>query len=186
MAQPKYFDKDILELLFNASKEIVSIRNQAFKQTGIDLLDTDAISSAFIYQIVSQYDSNYNVNFARNGEDAKSGNVIIEQKCATKEHTKRTGLVGLSGWQFHAQGGLEYPRYIFAVRRKDNLQIVRIWDVQSKLATDTVKQHLLDLKQRWIDRGKPNHDAIIVPEKLLLDLPQVKNMVINNCTVHII
>ena len=48
MAQPKYFDKDILELLFNASKEIVSIRNQAFKQTGIDLLDTDAISSAFI------------------------------------------------------------------------------------------------------------------------------------------
>ena len=182
----KYIEADKIRDLIAHRDAIFAEHKTAYEKYGIDILANDTLSSLSIWEIVSEYDNNYNTNFHRNGEDAKSGNVIIEQKCATKEHTKRTGLVGLSGWQFHAQGGLEYPRYIFAVRRKDNLQIVRIWDVQSTQATDTVKQHLLDLKQRWIDRGKPNHDAIIVPEKLLLDLPQVKNMVINNCTVHII
>ena len=182
----KYIEADKIRYLLVHRDAIFAEQKAAYQKTGIDLLANDTLNALSMWEIVSQYDSDYNTNFHRNGEDAKSGEKIIEQKCATKEHTKRTGLVGLSGWQFHAQGGLEYPRYIFAVRRKDNLQIVRIWDVQSTVATDTVKQHLLDLKQRWIDRGKPNHDAIIVPEKLLLDLPQVKNMVINNCTVHII
>ena len=138
MAQPKYFDKDILELLFNASKEIVSIRNQAFKQTGIDLLDTDAISSAFIYQIVSQYDSNYNVNFARNGEDAKSLGIVIEQKTTrVKSSYTKTGKLRKNAgrdaaFQFHAMGELDYPRYILAARDQDTLEINRIYDITDK------------------------------------------------------
>lgn len=180
----KYIDPDKIRDLIAHREKIFEQHQAAYEKYGIDILANDTLSALSMWEIVSQYDQNYNTNFHRNGEDAKSGQVLIEQKCATKEHTQRTGLVGLSGWQFHAQGNLQYPRYIFAVRRKDNLQIVRIWDVQSNIAIKTVQQHLFAMKQRWIDRGKPNHDAIVLPEKLLIDLPKLETMTINNCTVH--
>ena len=180
----KYIEADKIRDLINHRDLIFKQASKAYEKYGIDILANDTLSALSIWEIVSAYDKDYNTNFHRNGEDAKSGEVIIEQKCATKEHTKRTGLVGPSGWQFHAQGGLEYPRYIFAVRRKDNLQIVRIWDVQSKEALTTVACHLLLQKQKWIDKGKPNHDAIVLPEKLLPDLPKIETMTINNCRVH--
>lgn len=180
----KYIEADKIRDLIHHRDLIFEQARKAYEKYGLDILANDTLSAISMWEIVSTYDKDYNTNFHRNGEDAKSGEVIIEQKCATKEHTKRTGLVGLSGWQFHAQGGLEYPRYIFAVRRKDNLQIVRIWDIQSPAAINVVKEHLFMMKQKWIDKGKPNHDAIVLPEKLLLDLPKIEIRHIKNCTVH--
>ena len=196
MAQPKYFDKDILELLFNASKEIVSIRNQAFKQTGIDLLDTDAISSAFIYQIVSQYDSNYNVNFARNGEDAKSLGIVIEQKTTrVKSSYTKTGKLRKNAgrdaaFQFHAMGELDYPRYILAARDQDTLEINRIYDITDKKNRKILLDHLVKLKEQWLEKGKANpdkdmrRDVILLPEELILTKFSLKDKVeYNGCAV---
>ena len=46
-----------------------------------------------------------------------------------------------------------------------------------------VQKCLLEQKQKWIDKGKPNHDAIIVPEKLLLELTPTETTTINDCLV---
>jgi len=178
-----YLDKEKIQYLIAVREKIVDHAKQAFEQTGIDILANDTLNALSMYQIVSHYDENYDINFHRNGEDAKSGSTIIEQKCATVKPAKRKNSVGKSGWQFHAQGGLLYPRYIFGVRRKDNLKIVRLYDIVSPAAIGTVQDCLLEQKQGWINRGKPNHDAIVVPEKLLLTLPPIETMEINGCLV---
>lgn len=178
-----YLEIDSIKDLISHRDKIFAEHKQAYEKYSIDILANDTLSALSIWEIVSQYDPDYNTNFHRNGEDAKSGATIIEQKCATVKPSKKKGTVGKSGWQFHAQGGLEYPRYVFAVRRKDNLKIVRLWDITSTTAIATVKQCLLDQKQKWIDKGKPNHDAIVVPEKLLLSLPITKKKTINGCEV---
>lgn len=182
----KYLENDQIVDLIRHRELIFKQARKSYEKYGIDLLANDTLSALSIWEIVSQYDNNYNTNFHRNGEDAKSGEIIIEQKCASKTICQRNGQVSLVGWQFHAQGGLEYPRYILAVRRKDNLKIVRIWDIQSQESINLVANYLLIEKQKWIDKGKPNHDAIVLPEKLLLELPNVKTKIIRQCTVNII
>lgn len=179
----KYLEPNAIKDLISHRDKIFAEHKQAYEKYGIDILANDTLSALSMWEIVSKYDPNYNTNFHRNGEDAKSQDVIIEQKCATVKPSKKKGTVGKSGWQFHAQGGLEYPRYIFGVRRKDNLQIVRLYDICSPAAITAVQDCLLEQRQRWIDRGKPNHDAIAVPEKLLLNLPVLATVGINGCTV---
>lgn len=178
-----YLNHDKIQYLIAIRQKIVAHATQAFEQTGIDILANDTINALLMYEIVSTYDANYNINFHRNDEDARSGDVIIEQKCATVKPSKTKNSVGKSGWQFHAQGGLEYPRYIFGVRRKDNLQIVRLYDIISDRAIRAVQDSLLEQRQGWINRGKPNHDAITVHEKLLLTLPPLEILDIQGCRV---
>lgn len=179
----KYLEEQAIKDLISHRDKIFAEHKAAYEKYGIDILANDTLSALSMWEIVSQYDPDYNTNFHRNGEDAKSKEVIIEQKCATVKPSKKKGTIGKSGWQFHAQGGLEYPRYIFGVRRKDNLQIVRLWDISSKSAIAAVQKCLLDEKQKWINKGKPNHDAIIVPEKLLMDLPVIETRIICGCVV---
>lgn len=182
-----YLDKEVIEDLIDYRNKIFALAKKVYEKHNIDILANDTLNALSIHEIVSAYDNNYNTNFHRNEEDAKSSDetgkeVLIENKCATVKPNKK-GLVGKSGWQFHAQGNLNYSRYIFAVRRKDNLKIVRMYDISSAEATAAVQQCLAEMKQKWIDRGKPNHDAIIVPEKLLLSMPVIKTLQIKNCTV---
>lgn len=179
----KYLNTPDIEDLIKHRDKIFAEHAAAYQKHTIDILANDTLSALGMWEIVSQYDPDYNINFHRNGEDAKSLDVIIEQKCATVKPSKKKDTVGKSGWQFHAQGGLEYPRYIFGVRRKDNLQLVRLWDISSPVAILAVKTWLLEQQQRWIDKGKPNHDAIVVPEKLLLELIPKETVTINNCIV---
>lgn len=179
---PIYLPKDSILDLINHRNRIFQEHKTAFDKHKIDILSNDILSSLSMWEIISQYDPNYEPNFHRNGEDGRSRSVLIERKCATKMPTQK-GTVGNSGWQFHAQETDKSSRYIFAVRRKDNLAIVRIYDISTANGTSVVKKCLDRERQKWIDKGKPNHDAIVVPEKLLKTLRPVKIEIINHCTV---
>ncbi len=177
-----YFDEPVIQDLIKYRDQIFALAKEVMDIHGLDILANDTLNALLIHEIVKTYDPNYNTNFHRNGEDARSGEVLIEEKCATVKPGKR-GSVGKSGWQFHAQGNLNHARYIFAVRRKDNLEIVRLYDIKSSTAVAVVQKCLAEMKQKWIDKGKPNHDAIVVPEKLLLDVEVIKTSKVKNCTV---
>lgn len=178
-----YLDQSHIQDLISARNKIFSEHHRVWHQHQIDILANDTLSALSIWEVVNQYDSDYNINFHRNGEDAKSQGVLIEQKCATVKPGKRGG-VAQAGFQFHAQGKLNYDRYIFAVRRKDNLELARLWDVVSDPAVSLVQGCLALGKQTWIDRGKPNHDAILVKEQDLRGLSIIQQLLINGCTVR--
>jgi len=186
----KYFDRQKLDIVIAASKEIVQKRNEVLKQTGIDILDTDAISSAFIFEIVSQYDSDYNINFARNGEDAKSKDVLIEQKATrvagamTKTGRPRKGAGTDAAFQFHAMGDLDSPRYIFVARDKETLELLRVYDISSAANQAKVLNHLQAEKAAWLAKGFQKRDIILLTEKFILnnlDLPHRQQ--IGNCVI---
>lgn len=192
----KYFDKETLQKLAQASKEIVAIRNKIAKQTTVDILDTDAISSLFIYEIVSQYDTDFNINFARNGEDAKSNGILIEQKATrvngplTKTGKPRKGAGTDAGFQFHAMGDLDSQRYIFVARDRDDLSIQRIYDISNDKNRKLILDHLLLQRNDWLDRSNKDkklmkRDIIILSEKFILDNLKLPNkFTINNCQIY--
>lgn len=180
----RYLEKDDIGILKTYKDEIYRLRTEAFEKYGIDLLDTDALSSVEIYETVSQYDLNYNVNFSRNGEDGISDGVVIEQKCSKiKKETNHTSFA------FHAMGDIEYPRYILAARLESTLKITRIYDISLPENTDKIKTHLHSLRQLWLDKGqidKKNmkYDVIRLPESLLLSLNLEPARLLNNCIVR--
>lgn len=186
----KYFDKQKLDIVIAAAKDIVQKRNQVLKQTGIDILDTDAISSALIYETIVQYDADYNVNFARNGEDAKSGDVLIEQKATrvagllTKTGKPRKGAGTDAAFQFHTMGDLAHPRYIFVARDKETLDLLRLYDISSKINTQKVVDQLEAEKAAWLAKGFQKRDIILVTEKFILDnLIFPHKQIIGNCVI---
>jgi hypothetical protein len=183
-----YLDLPDLKELDEYRKKIFALREDAYKKFKIDILDNDTLSALSIYQVVSQYDSDYNINFSRNGEDGKSGEVLIEQKASRIERQKRSGQYPSAGFQFHAMGNIEYSRYIFATRDKATLELVRIYDISLDKNTKIVQQHLLGERKKWEDKNKQlgqtqKHDVIILPEDILLNLKDAKKQIINTCEV---
>lgn len=175
----KYLEKDLLAKLDKYRHKIFALREEAYRLTNIDVLDNDTLSALSIYEIVSQYDSNYNINFARNGEDAKSLVHSVEQKIEQKasriERKKRSGLYGLAGFQFHAMGDIEYYRYIFVTRDRDTLKLIKIYDISTEENCSQIQVYLLAEREAWLARGradqkKMKHDVIILPEILLTGL----------------
>jgi hypothetical protein len=181
----KYLGTDAIEHLIEVRDRIFKERSDPYLKYTVDVLDNDVLSSLSIYEIVSQYLENYNINFARNGEDAMVGEVIIEQKCSNIKKPKDK-----AGFQFHAMGNLEYPRYIFAVRQKENLKILRLYDISTKENVAMVKNHLLEERRLWLERGrldesKMKRDVILLPEKTLLENLTIEaQLTINECEVH--
>lgn len=195
MAKPKYFDAVCLQEMNEIRKKIFEEREIIYKKYKVDILDTDALSALSIYEIVRQYDRDYNINFARNGEDAKSNGVLIEQKASkvegelTKTGRTRKGAGTDAAFQFHAMGDLDYPRYIFVARNKNDLSIMRIYDISNKENRKKVLDHLQGERQNWLnrcqgDQAKMKRDIILLPEKMILEkLSFVSKMTIDNCLV---
>lgn len=163
-----------------ARKKIFAEREAIYKKYKVDILDTDALSALSIFEIVTQYDSDYNINFARNGEDAKSNGILIEQKATrvegafTKTGKPRKNAGTDAAFQFHAMGDLDYPRYIFVARNKADLSIMRIYDISSESNRKIVFGHLMGERNAWLDRSKGDQakmkrDIITLPEKVILD-----------------
>ena len=123
--QAIFFTKDQIVDLIDYKNKIFDSRNTVYKNYGIDILSNDILSSLAMWEIIFEYDENYAPNFHRNGVDGKSSQLLIERKCSKKMPNKE-GKVGLSDWKFHAQEKNTADRYIFGVRRADNLDMVRI------------------------------------------------------------
>jgi len=184
-----YLDKSVIAELNEVRKKIFELREEAYKKHKIDVLDNDTLSSLCIHEVVSQYDVDYNINFSRFGEDAKSNEVIIEQKCSRIEKKKRSGLYPDAVFQFHAMGNLEYPRYILSARNKADLELIRIYDVSQPDNVKIILEHLLNERNKWLaagrlDEKKMNRDIISIPEDLLKEkLAITKTEVVNGCEV---
>ena len=172
----KYLKPETLAQLDEYRRKIFALREEAYQLTNIDVLDNDTLSALSIYEIVRQYDPDYNINFARNGEDAMSviNNliVLIEQKASKISRYKKTGLYKLAAFQFHAMGNLEYDRYIFAARDEATLSLIRIYDISDPVHCLQVQAHLLAERATWeaknIELGKTQkRDVIVLPEALL-------------------
>jgi hypothetical protein len=185
----KYLESQALVELDEYRRKIFALRAEAYAKSGIDVLDNDTLSALSIYEIVHQYDPDYNINFARNGEDGKSGEVLIEQKASRIEKKKKSGVYAKAGFQFHAMGNIEYDRYIFATRDKGTLDLIRIYDISIKANTKLVQKHLLGERQKWEDKNKKlgytqKHDVIIMPEDVLTaGLKNATTQIINGVEV---
>ena len=193
----KYFSDSDIETMDQYRKQIYAIREKMFAQFDVDPLDTDALSSIAIYKIVKQYDPNFNVNFSRNGEDGKSGDVLIEQKACrvdpsplTATGKPRKNYNQDAGFQFHAMGTLDSPRYIFVARSETDLSILRIYDIGSEQNKKIVLDHLMNERQTWENKNKKlgytqKHDVIVIGEKYILDKCQFNSVsTINGCKVY--
>lgn len=185
----RYLDKTVLEELDEYRKRIFAEREAIYRKHKIDVLDTDTLSSLSVYEIVSQYDSDYNPNFSRNGEDAMSNNVKIEQKCSRIEKKKRSGEYPTAAYQFHAMGDLVYPRYIFVSRDKTTLEPVTVYDIAAEGNVKEVQKHLLNERSKWearcqIDKKYMKRDVIDINEAVLKDkLVVTETLNINGCRV---
>lgn len=178
-----------------ARKQIFVLRTNIYKKYKIDVLDTDALSALSIYEVVCQYDPNYNINFSRNGEDAKSGDVHIEMK-ASRVGSAYTGKGKLrknaecdAVFLFHAMGDIKHPRYMFVARDKDDLSIKRIYDIATEINCEQVYQRLLNERNIWLERGrldesKMKRDVITIPETFLLELFQTEPLMIDGTKIY--
>jgi len=189
MAKGRYLDKDVLKELDEYRRRIYAEREDIYRKHKIDVLDTDTLSSLSVYEVVSQYDADYNPNFSRNGEDALSNGVKIEQKCSRVEKKKRSGEYPPAAYQFHAQGDLEYPRYIFVSRDKVTLEPITVYDISATSNVEAVQKHLLNERAKWetrcqIDKKYMKRDVIDINESLLKDtLTVTETLDINGCRV---
>jgi len=191
----KYFDSAALQEMNEVRKRIFAEREAIYKKYKVDVLDTDALSALSIYEIVVQYDSDYNINFARNGEDAQSKGVLIEQKATrvegalTKTGKPRKNAGEDAAFQFHAMGDLDYPRYIFVARNKDDLSVIRIYDISNDANRKIVLDHLMGERNAWLDRSqgdqaKMKRDIITLPEKVILEKLQLPTKLeIHGCVI---
>jgi hypothetical protein len=180
----RYLDNNTIQELIKTRDNIFIERNKIFELYKINVLDNDILSSLSIWEIVSQYDSNYNINFARTGEDAISNDVIIEQKCSFVDRSKNNPT-----FKFHAKGNINYPRYIFAIRLKHNLKMLRIYDISLFLNIELIQSYLKEKCYAWTERGKLDeskmkNDLILLPEKLLIEkLTKVSLFKIGDCEI---
>lgn len=191
----KYFDRSVLDELNEVRKIIFKEREAIYKKYKIDILDTDALSALSIYEIVSAYDTGYNINFARNGEDAKSFETLIEQKATrveglfTKTGKPRKNAGSDAAFQFHAMGDLAHDRYIFVARNKEDLSIMRIYDIGNEENCAKILAHLMAEREAWLTRAQGNkaamkRDIILLSEKFVLENIQFPNKTnINGCCV---
>ena len=190
-----YFDISTLNELNEKRKNIYSIRNEIYKKYKLDSLDTDVLSSLSIYELVSKYDGQFNINFSRNGEDAMSSNICIELKTSRVEgrYTK-TGRLRKhadrdAAFHFHAMGDLAHSRYIFAAKSKEDLSIVRLYDISNVSNCSLIVNRLADKKNSWLkkvngDPKKMKHDLILMEESFILDnLSFCNQFVIGECKV---
>jgi hypothetical protein len=191
----KYFDSASLKEMNDARQEIYKQRELIYQKYKIDLLDTDALSALSIYEIVNQYDPDFNINFARNGEDAKSNGVLIEQKATrvegplTKTGKPRKNAGIDAAFQFHAMGDIDHARYIFVARNKSDLSVVRIYDISEASNVQKVVGHLMAERNAWLAKTQGNQasmkrDIIVLPEQFILDnITFGKPMTVNGCQV---
>ena len=182
----RYLNKSILTEIAPVQEKLYELRNKIFEKYGVDLLDTDTASNLASYHIISSYDKNYTISFARNGEDAKSGDVLIEKKTTRVKPYKRKLGYPKTSFLFHAEGDLECERYLFECRNYFTLKPITIYDISKPKNVEKVVKHLYGERDAWRKKGKKKYDVIGVPETLVEQLSVTKEMIIDECKVKIL
>jgi hypothetical protein len=168
-------DPDLLQI-GTYVEEICNIRSACLARFELDILSTDNLSSVLVYEIVSQYDADFNINFARNGEDATSNGVRIEMKNCSLDK-----LMASASFMFHAMGDLHHPRYIFVARDKKTLKPIKLYDISEPTNVALVQAALEQEKKEYLKKGFRKFDGIYIKEKYfkeVLNMPiqlQIKN-----------
>jgi hypothetical protein len=121
--------------------------------------------------------------------------VLIENKATrvagplTATGKPRKGAGTDAAFQFHAMGDLDHARYIFVARNKEDLSVMRIYDISTKENRQVVLDHLIGERNNWLSRSAGNQakmkrDIILLPEKTILEkLSFTSKTVIDNCQV---
>ena len=176
----KYLPPESIQELIKIRDVIFAEQQKAWKLYGVDLLSTDGLSSLQVYEIVKQYDADFNVNFARNGEDGVSNGVLIESKTTKIKKTSSKAL-----FMFHAMGDIFHDRYIFVVRNYENLSPIRLFDIAEQENVEKVKAELLRLRENYLSKGFRKYDGIHIKEKFILkNLKFEKPMIFSDCIVN--
>ena len=175
----KYLTENDLLQVETYVEQICNARSDCLARLGLDILSTDNLSSVLVYKIVSKYDPNFNVNFARNGEDATSNGVAIEMKNSSVD--KPTSA---ASFMFHAMGDLHHPRYIFVARDKKTLKSIRLYDISEATNVALVQAELEQLKQNYLKDGFRKFDGIYIKEKFFQEKLNMSNQIqVENCKV---
>jgi len=191
----RYLSTKIVDDLVLRAEELQKLIVKTIQDYDVNLTETDTLSSLAIYKIVKQYDDDFNINFARNGEDARSNGTPIEQKCcrvADDLSNKRKKLRKQAGndaaWIFHAMGDIEHERYILAVRHKTNLNMLRIYDISTLNNCKLIYIELLRLSDEWykvVKKKKTKRDTISLTETFLKNTIDFTNkIVIDNVLIY--
>jgi hypothetical protein len=86
---------------------------------------------------------------------------------------------------FHAMGDLFSDRYIFAVRNKKNLELIRLYDIDKKENIEKVQTELQRLKSKYLSKGFRKYDVIHLSEDFLMAQVEFReSFVINSCVVY--
>jgi hypothetical protein len=177
----KYLTPLVIEELATARNIIYAERTKIWSKYGVDLLDTDSLSSIQIYEVVTKYDPDFNINFARNGEDGISKGVLIEQKTSKIEKGSRK-----ANFMFHALGNIFHDRYVFCIRMKKNLELIRLYDISDVENVEKVKNEMIRLKEEYLAKGFRKYDGIFISEDFFLANIKFHSgaTVINGCVVY--
>jgi hypothetical protein len=192
----KYIGCDALKSIAPRIQEVVKIRNELFNEYGFDLLDSgDAISNILSYEIISQYDPEFEPNFHRNGRDAKDGSEMKSNRVEPVSEFTKTGKLSKANkftatWTLHAVSDYSW-RWIWIARDKKTLEILRIYDISEVDSVNIIVNHLEEQRQRFLkkynskdtDVTKVKNDRIGISEKFIRDNISFTIKKIGNCEV---
>jgi len=193
---------DQIAKMVKAQEIIYAAHNEIWNECHLNVLDNDCLSSLTLSKIVQTYDPSYTVNFGRNGVDAVANSGVIENKTIRLDGFTRDGVFVEANrkpngeypncrknhkyrgqFQFHAEGDLNYPRYIFGVLRKDTLEPLRIYDIRRPKNVNFVQEYLHTKRQVWLVKGKKKHDVIAIEETVLHANIKFTTSIVDGCEV---
>lgn len=184
-----YLTETTLNELENAVSEISKIRESILKSTGVDILVNDTVNNININKIVKKYDPSFEINFSRNGEDAKSDNISnIELKSTTLE-IKKNNTYPKASFAFHAMGKLDHDSYMFVSRDKASGLPIAIFDIRLQENAKKVYQELLKMSDHWYETKakvkKTSYDVIRLSEDFITDNIKFSVKYIDNVKVYV-
>lgn len=185
----KYFDSENLNEIIQAVNQVIQIRNDLLLKHGVDILENDTASLSTFVNIIKEIDPNYNCNFSRNGEDAKTmlNGVVtkIENKTTKLQKTKK-GYKKAS-FAFHAEGLIEHDAYLFNIWDKYTLKPIKSYYVVDCENVKRINEKLVLLSNEWKNKPKTKagYDVIYLHEDMLEKMI-VSTSVINECKVHVL
>ena len=176
-------------------QDLVKIRNAILERYNFDVLDSgDAISNIQAWDIISQYDTEFEPNFHRNGVDAKDGSEMKSTRVHVPSVTK-TGRPSKAdkfnaAWTLHAVSDYSH-RWIWIARDRKTSEIVRIYDISDSKSVGIIVNHLEEQRQKYLrkyttdkaDVTKIKNDRIGISEKFIRANIPFTTSKINNCEV---